>query len=181
MLSVNQTSRKKIYIFHMGGRSGSVRVPSPACSLRERRHNGRGITGFSPAVFRPGEHRRHTENAGQCVGLVEVWIDVNKHPHIFGNAADLLVNADRAHYTVTIDGPANFPPMGAIVCWDGTWGGGYGHTAVVLAANAMQLVVFEQNDRRAQRRSSPRIRTAAWPVGSCSSSRGKNDESKVYG
>ena len=86
------------------------------------------------------------ENAGQCVGLVEVWIDVNKHPHIFGNAVDLLANADRAHYTVTANGPANFPPLGAIVCWDGSWGGGYGHTAIVLAANARQLVVFEQND-----------------------------------
>ncbi len=85
-------------------------------------------------------------NMGQCVGLVEVWIDVNKHPHIAGNAVDLLDNADLAHYQLFRNGPTNFPPAGAIVCWDGSWGAGYGHCAVVLAANSMQLVVAEQND-----------------------------------
>ena len=85
-------------------------------------------------------------NAGQCVGLVEVWCDINRKPHIAGNAVDLLGNAALGSYTVTKNGPSNFPPAGAIVCWDGSWGAGYGHTAVVLAANAMQLVVFEQND-----------------------------------
>ncbi len=85
-------------------------------------------------------------NLGQCVGLVEVWCDINKKPHIPGNAVDLLKNADRTAYTVITNGPTNFPPLGAIVCWDGTWGAGYGHCAVVVAANAMQLVVCEQND-----------------------------------
>ena len=85
-------------------------------------------------------------NKGQCVGLVEVWLDYNKKPHIDGNAVDLLNNAQPAAYNVTRNGPNNFPPPGAVVCWDGTWGGGYGHTAIVVAANPMELVVFEQND-----------------------------------
>lgn len=86
------------------------------------------------------------ENRGQCVGLVEVWLAANGKPHIVGNAVDLLQNADPKAYTVTRNGPTNFPPAGAVVCWDGSWGGGYGHTAIVLAASPMQLVVFEQND-----------------------------------
>jgi surface antigen len=85
-------------------------------------------------------------NRGQCVGLIEVWADVNSHPHIAGNAVDLYRNADPAAYTKVANAPLNYPPAGAIVCWDGSWGGGYGHTAIVVAASSMQLVVFEQND-----------------------------------
>jgi hypothetical protein len=85
-------------------------------------------------------------NRGQCVGLVELWCDVNGTPHIPGNAVDLLGDADGAHYDKVANGPHNFPPAGAIICWDGSWGGGFGHTAVVVAASPMQVVVFEQND-----------------------------------
>ena len=85
-------------------------------------------------------------NRGQCVGLVELWCDLHQKPHIAGNAVDLLANADPAAYVRTANGPRNYPPPGAIVCWDATWGAGYGHTAVVVAASPMQLVVFEQND-----------------------------------
>lgn len=86
------------------------------------------------------------ENRGQCVGLVELWIDANKRPHIYGNAVDLLADAPTAAYTVVGNVPANYPPTGAIVCWGGTWGGGFGHTAVVVVATRDVLVVFEQND-----------------------------------
>ena len=85
-------------------------------------------------------------NRGQCVGLIEVWLDANKLPHIPGNAVDLLANADLKVYKRTTNIPTNWPQPGNIVCWNGTWGGGYGHTAIVVAANAMGLVVFEQND-----------------------------------
>ena len=85
-------------------------------------------------------------NRGQCVGLIELWADANGAPHIAGNAVDLLANADRNAYAMIANGPSNYPPAGAIVCWDGSWGAGYGHTAIVMAANVMQLVVFEQND-----------------------------------
>ncbi len=85
-------------------------------------------------------------NKGQCTGLVEVWIDIHRLPHIYGNAKDLLANADPAHYTVTRNTPTDIPQPGAILVWGATWGGGYGHTAVVVAASLMQVVTFEQND-----------------------------------
>jgi surface antigen len=101
------------------------------------RHIGVANTGDNPI------------NRGQCTGLVEVWLDENKRPHIYGNAKDLLTNADVAQYRVFHNSPTNFPPPGAIVCWDQTWGAGDGHTAVVVAASSMYLVVFEQNNPEA--------------------------------
>jgi hypothetical protein len=86
------------------------------------------------------------QNKGQCVGLIECWIDTLKHPHIVGNAVDLMQNAMRTAYQVVENGPSNYPPAGAILCWDGSWGGGYGHTAIVVAASPMAVAVFEQND-----------------------------------
>lgn len=86
------------------------------------------------------------QNAGQCVGLIEMWLDANGKPHIWGNADQLLANADPRIYKRTMNIPTNSPPPGAIVCWNDTWGGGAGHTAIVVAANVMALVVFEQND-----------------------------------
>jgi len=85
-------------------------------------------------------------NKGQCVGLVEEWVALHNHPWIPGNAVDLLNMADPKHYKRINNGPTNYPSPGDIVCWDGSWGAGYGHTAVVVAAGPMQLVVFEQND-----------------------------------
>jgi len=86
------------------------------------------------------------ENRGQCVGLVEKWLDVNGKPHIWGDARDLLTNADVHTYKVVRNLPMNYPPPGAIVCWNGNWGAGHGHTAVVVAANVHYLVVLEQNN-----------------------------------
>lgn len=86
------------------------------------------------------------QNAGQCVGLIEKWLDANGQPHIWGNADQLLANADPKVYRRTMNIPTNYPPPGAIVCWDGSWGNGAGHTAIVVASNMMSLVVFEQND-----------------------------------
>lgn len=85
-------------------------------------------------------------NKGQCVGLIELWLYANSQPPIWANAVDILSHADPHHFIVTPNSPANFPPPGSIVCWDKSWGNGFGHTAVVVAANAMHLAVFEQND-----------------------------------
>lgn len=85
-------------------------------------------------------------NEGQCVGLVEKWLNANGKAHIWGNAVDLLQNARTAPFIVTFNTPLNAPKPGTIVCWDKTWGSGAGHTAVVVAANTSKLVVFEQND-----------------------------------
>jgi hypothetical protein len=99
-----------------------------------QRYLGVANTGDTPA------------NRGQCVGLIEVWSDEHHLPHLWGNAKDLLANADPAHYTVVHNAPTNFPSPGSIVVWGSTWGGGYGHTAVVVAATELLIVVFEQND-----------------------------------
>lgn len=85
-------------------------------------------------------------NQGQCVGLVEKWLTVNGKPRIGGNAKDLLNYADRTAYTVIANAPLNAPKPGDVLVWDGTWGGGYGHCAVVIAASRMLVAVFEQNN-----------------------------------
>lgn len=85
-------------------------------------------------------------NNGQCTGLVEKWLDDNGKRHIWGNAKDLLVNAIGSPFVVTYNTPLNAPRPGAIVVWNETWGQGFGHTAIVVAANRNRLVVFEQNN-----------------------------------
>jgi hypothetical protein len=85
-------------------------------------------------------------NSGQCVGLIEVWAAANKKTWIGGNARDLLVNAKIPDYRVIWNTPTNYPKAGDIVVWGPSWGAGYGHTAIVVAATSMYLVTFEQND-----------------------------------
>ena len=85
-------------------------------------------------------------NLGQCVGLVEEWLAVSDKPLLPGNAVDLLASARSAGVATTVNTPTNYPQPGDIVCWDGTWGNGYGHCAIVIAATEMKLAVFEQND-----------------------------------
>src|SRR5664279_2756913 len=58
-----------------------------------------------------------TANKGQCVGLVEKWADLLKLPHIWGNAADLLSNADKSAYGRITNTPTNYPSPGDIVVW----------------------------------------------------------------
>ena len=86
------------------------------------------------------------QNKAQCVGLVERWLAVLGKGPVWGNAVDLMANADSKLFTVVHNSPDNYPPAGAIVCWGASFGGGYGHTAVVIAATAHWLAVFEQNN-----------------------------------
>src|ERR1035437_4099747 len=72
------------------------------------------------------------QNEGQCGGLVGRWLGVLGVGPIWGNAAELMANADPHYYTVVPNRPDNYPPAGAVVCWGTTWGAGYGHTAVVI-------------------------------------------------
>ena len=85
-------------------------------------------------------------NRGQCVGLVEEWIDQLKLPHVWGNAAELPANAPKGSYTFIANKPTNFPSPGDIVIWGTTWGGGFGHTGVAVTGGVMQMDVFQQND-----------------------------------
>jgi len=109
------------------------------------------VIGKKLAAFRPTvEGKFHVGdtavNRGQCVGLVEVWIDYLHLPHIWGNALDLLNNAPEPPYRVIKNKPTNFPLPGDIVVWDGTWGGGYGHTAIAVTAHVMSFTALAQND-----------------------------------
>jgi len=94
----------------------------------------KGLVGTNPA------------NTGQCTGLAMLWAKAHSKPLIFANAKDLLDQADLTAYTMYRNGPYNSPPPGALVVWGATWGAGYGHVAIVVAANDMHLAVFEQND-----------------------------------
>jgi hypothetical protein len=86
------------------------------------------------------------ENMGECVGLIETWLDTNLKPHVWGDAKALLLNADPKVYRVTDNKPDNYPPLGAIVVWGAAWGQGHGHCAIAVAANSSRLAVFEQNN-----------------------------------
>jgi CHAP domain len=87
-----------------------------------------------------------TVNRGQCVGLVAVWCDALGLPHVWGNAKDLLADADPTSYKRTDNTPTNFPIPGDIIVWGDIWGGGFGHTAIVVTATVMDFTAFEQND-----------------------------------
>jgi hypothetical protein len=86
------------------------------------------------------------ENTGECVGLVQVWINELGQPHIWGHAKSLVANADPSAYQAIYNFPDNFPQPGDIVCWGETFGGGYGHTGVVVRADVNSMDVFQQND-----------------------------------
>ena len=92
------------------------------------------------------------ENIGECVGLIEVYNDeCFRYPHIWGNAKDLLADADPKFFDVEYNDITNLtqvPPVGAIMVWDGTWGGGKGHTGILVTAipNSTVFTSFEQNN-----------------------------------
>jgi len=96
------------------------------------------------------------QNKGQCVGLIEVWLDalgVND-PHLWGNAIDLLKNADPSKFDVVYNKPGDttqFPPDGAVVVLGAPYGkqpdGTYlGHTGLSNKSSGVILRLFEQND-----------------------------------
>lgn len=91
------------------------------------------------------------ENFGQCVGLIELWLDnlgLND-PHLFGNAKDLLNNANSKKFDIIqndINNPNQYPFPGDILVYGSSWGAGYGHTGVVLFADGKSIILFEQNN-----------------------------------
>lgn len=88
-----------------------------------------------------------SENTGECVGLVQSYLDeLGTNSHIWGNAKDLVANADRNAYDVVYNDPDNQPNAGDIVCFDGYYGNGNGHTGIAVSATQNSMVLFEQND-----------------------------------
>jgi len=89
------------------------------------------------------------QNKGQCVGLVSVYQDALGAPHEYGNAKDLLADANTNLFDVVYNDPKNynqFPPTGAIMVWGSSWGNGLGHCGIVVLANGYSFTTFEQND-----------------------------------
>ena len=88
------------------------------------------------------------ENMGQCVGLIEKYLDYLglNTPHLWGNAKDLLANADKTKLDVITNTPTGFPLPGDIMVFDETWGAGFGHTGVVVKADVNSFDLFEQNN-----------------------------------
>lgn len=89
------------------------------------------------------------QNKGECVGLVELYIDELHLSHIWGNGKDLFANADPSQFQKVENNPSDttqFPPVGAIIVWGETWGNGFGHCGIVTDANGESFVSFEQND-----------------------------------
>lgn len=94
------------------------------------------------------------QNKGQCVGLIEVWTDNLSLPHTWGNAIDLLKDADSNSFDITynkLGDTTQFPPDGAIVVLgkpfglqpDGTYDG---HTGISKGSDGNTLRLLEQND-----------------------------------
>lgn len=92
-------------------------------------------------------------NMGQCVGLVSLWQDILGVPHEYGNAKDLLADANTTFFSVIQNDPTSttqFPVTGDIMVWGDTWGNGFGHTAIIVSANGTSFSSFEQNDINTQ-------------------------------
>lgn len=87
------------------------------------------------------------ENRGQCVGLVSVWMDVFNIPHLWGHAKDLFNNAPETHFQKIKNKQYVYPVAGDILVYDSTWGGGYGHTGIIVSCDpeSDSYKIFEQN------------------------------------
>ena len=88
-----------------------------------------------------------SENKGQCVGLVCVWVDTLGFPHIWGNACDLFANADEQFFDKILNTPEAIPQAGDIVVWSAKFNGTVGHTAIATGTGDINTFeTFEQND-----------------------------------
>lgn len=88
------------------------------------------------------------ENLGECVGCVSVWMDNLGIPHEWGNANDLLKNADLNYFDVISNTPDAIPQQGDVVVWNGNYNGSVGHTGIATGQNTdiNKFECFEQND-----------------------------------
>lgn len=61
----------------------------------------------------------------------------------WGNAKDIYYYWNKTYLDAVPRG--NAPQLGDIICMDGTIGGGYGHTGVVVTINGPNVVIYQQN------------------------------------
>lgn len=86
-------------------------------------------------------------NIDQCVGLVMVWVEELGLPHFWGHAKDLYANAPEQHFIKIPNSPDAYPIEGDILVYGSSWGGGYGHTGIIVSSNPQEdsYKIFEQN------------------------------------
>ena len=88
-----------------------------------------------------------TENKGECVGLVSVFIDSLNLPHVWGNASDLFANADEKFFEKILNTPDAIPQAGDIIVWNSKFNGTVGHTGIATGTASLDTFeCFEQND-----------------------------------
>ena len=88
-----------------------------------------------------------TENKGECVGLVCVYVDTLQLPHIWGHAMDLFINADEKFFEKILNTPDAIPQVGDIVVWAKAFNGTFGHTGIATGTGDLNTFeCFEQND-----------------------------------
>lgn len=86
---------------------------------------------------------------GQCVSLSQAWAEMNgvTGTPVFPVATARQMGGTRSDFFTWIPNtPEGVPQPGDIVVWGNSWGGGAGHTGVVVAANANTMDVFQQNN-----------------------------------
>lgn len=84
----------------------------------------------------------------QCVDLVNAWATGPYNlPYSRGNGKDKAHNMSRdyASHGWTFVSPSQPALPGDVVSWDHTWGGGYGHTAIVIRDEGNYLFTLTQN------------------------------------
>ena len=81
----------------------------------------------------------------QCVDLVQFYNrDAAGGKFLSGNAKDIYgQQADK--YTWVRNTPNGVPPQGAVIVYDSSWGGGFGHVAIVDSANTSVVNILSQN------------------------------------
>lgn len=86
-------------------------------------------------------------NKGQCVGLIQEWINVFNLPQVWGHAKDIYDNAPESQYLKFENKAGSYPIKGDIFCYNSSWGGGYGHIGVIVSSDPKEdsYTIFEQN------------------------------------
>lgn len=83
----------------------------------------------------------------QCVDLAQFYNrDVVGNPSRFtGNAKD-IINQPGSKYREILNSPTNYPKPGSVIVFGSSWGGGYGHVAIVLTADPYKFTAINQNN-----------------------------------
>ncbi|WNO25842.1 minor tail protein [Arthrobacter phage Altadena] len=107
-------------------------------------HDGGAVDRWASSV----EGRSLDMDGGYGAQCVDVAISYNLNcvggPRISGNGKDWYANGGASGAYEKIPASAA-PRKGDIACWGASWGGGYGHVAVVLGTSGSSLVVMSQN------------------------------------